>query len=159
MKTGNYTVKKSFALLAVTAIFSLLTVLVDRQPIGWDETSVGFASINGLVQRTFGYNALMDKISDIVMVLAFAVVAAFAVYGVVLFIRKKSFSAVGKTVIGLGILYVIVVIIYVAFKKIPLNYRPIIPPGETELETSYPSTHPLIHSPVHPLTTSSSPTS
>ena len=144
MKTGSFTLKKSFCLLAVTVIFSLLTFFVDRQAIGWEGTSVGFASLNGLVQRTFGYNAAMDKISDIVMVLAFAVVAAFAVYGAILLIKKKSLGAVGKTVIGLGILYVIVVIIYVAFKKIPVNFRPIIPPGETELETSYPSTHTLI---------------
>ena len=31
-----------------------------------------------------------------------------------------------------------------AFDKIPINYRPILQPGETELETSFPSTHTLV---------------
>jgi hypothetical protein len=53
-------------------------------------------------------------------------------------------SKVDKVIIGLGILYVVVAVLYVAFDKIPINYRPILQPGETELETSFPSTHTLV---------------
>ncbi len=136
--------KKAVVILAVTILFSILTCLVDRKPIGPDGTSVGFSSINGLFAGSFGYNPVMDALSDIAMYLAFLVVAAFAFIGLMQLIKGKSLSRVDKTIIGLGVLYVVVAVLYVAFDKIPINYRPIIPPGETELETSFPSTHTLV---------------
>ena len=144
MNNKNITYRRSLLMLAVTALFSVLATVVDRQAIGPEDTVVGFASINGAFARSFGYNAVMDKVSDIMMYIAFVVVISFVVIGVKKLVQKKSIQAVGKTLLGLGILYFIVAVIYVAFKKIPINYRPIIPPGETEIETSFPSTHTLI---------------
>ncbi|MCR5155660.1 MAG: phosphatase PAP2 family protein [Butyrivibrio sp.] len=141
-KNKNYT--RPLALLAITAIFSVLATVIDRQAIGPDNTVVGFASLNGAFAGRFGYNSIFDTISDLAMVIAFAVVASFAILGVYKLIREKSLSKVGKVIIGLGILYVAVAVIYVVFGKIPINYRPVLQPGETELETSYPSTHTLI---------------
>jgi undecaprenyl-diphosphatase len=136
--------KRPLVMLIVTILFSALTFVVDRKPIGYDGTSVGFSSINGLFAGSFGYNPVMDTLSDIAMYLSFLVVAAFAFIGVMQLIRGKSLSKVDKTIIGLGILYVVVAVLYVAFDKIPINYRPILQPGETELETSFPSTHTLV---------------
>ena len=136
--------KRPLVMLVVTILFSVLTFVVDRKPIGYDGTSVGFSSINGLFAGSFGYNPVMDTLSDIAMYLSFLVVAAFAFIGVMQLIRGKSLSKVDKTIIGLGILYVVVAVLYVAFDKIPINYRPILQPGETELETSFPSTHTLV---------------
>jgi len=136
--------KRPLVMLVVTILFSVLTFVVDRKPIGYDGTSVGFSSINGLFAGSFGYNPVMDSLSDIAMYLSFLVVAAFAFFGVMQLIRGKSLSKVDKTIIGLGILYVVVAVLYVAFDKIPINYRPILQPGETELETSFPSTHTLV---------------
>ena len=135
-------------LLLVTILFSALAVVVDRQAIGPEDTVVGFASLNGSFHDIFGYNAVMDTISDIMMYFSFLVVFQFAVAGIKRLVKRKSLSKVGKTIIGLGILYVIVAILYVAFDKIPINYRPVIQPGETELETSFPSTHTLVISTV-----------
>ncbi len=135
---------KPLVLFAATVVFSLLTFFVDRRPIGLEGTSVGFASINGLLRDVFGYNKVMDLISDLVMYLCFVVVLIFAVYGLMQLVREKSLSKVSKVVLGLGLLYVAVAVIYVAFGKIPVNYRPIMAPGETELETSFPSTHTLV---------------
>lgn len=136
--------KKPVVMLFVTILFSVLTYVVDRKPIGYDGTSVGFSSINGLFAGSFGYNPVMDTLSDIAMYLSFLVVAAFAFIGVMELIKRKNLSKVDKAIIGLGILYVIVAVLYVAFDKIPINYRPILQPGETELETSFPSTHTLV---------------
>ena len=136
--------KRPLVMLVVTILFSVLTFVVDRKPIGYDGTSVGFSSINGLFAGSFGYNPVMDTLSDIAMYLSFLVVAAFAFIGVMQLIKGKSLSKVDKVIIGLGILYVIVAVLYVAFDKIPINYRPILQPGETELETSFPSTHTLV---------------
>ena len=136
--------KRPLVMLVVTILFSVLTFVVDRKPIGYDGTSVGFSSINGLFAGSFGYNQVMDTLSDIAMYLSFLVVAAFAFIGVMQLIRGKSLSKVDKVIIGLGILYVVVAVLYVAFDKIPINYRPILQPGETKLETSFPSTHTLV---------------
>ena len=142
-KSNNRYVKP-LGLLVITILFSVLTYFVDRAPVGPEDTSVGFSAINSAFHNIFGYNAAMDTISDIVMYLGFLVVACFAVTGLMQLIKGKSISKVSKAIIGLGILYVVVVILYVAFDKIPINYRPIIQPGETELETSFPSTHTLV---------------
>ncbi len=136
--------KRPLVMLVVTILFSVLTFVVDRKPIGYDGTSVGFSSINGLFAGSFGYNPVMDTLSDIAMYLSFLVVVAFAFIGVMQLIKGKSLSKVDKAIIGLGILYVIVAVLYVAFDKIPINYRPILQPGETEIETSFPSTHTLV---------------
>ena len=136
--------KRPLVMLVVTILFSVLNFVVDRKPIGYGGTSVGFSSINGLFAGSFGYNPVMDTLSDIAMYLSFLVVAAFAFIGAMQLIRGKSLSKVDKVIIGLGILYVVVAVLYVAFDKIPINYRPILQPGETELETSFPSTHTLV---------------
>ena len=128
----------------MTVIFSVLTAFVDRAAIGPEDTSVGFASLNGAVANILGYNGVFDKISDLVMALAFLVVASFAVMGLITLVKTKSIAKVGKTILGLGVLYLVVAIIYVAFDKIPINYRPLLQPGETELETSFPSSHTLV---------------
>lgn len=144
MDSNKNSYGKPLALLVITAIFSVLATVIDRQAIGPDNTVVGFASLNGAFARNFGYNGTFDKISDIAMLIAFAAVAYFALIGLIRLIREKSFSKVGKVIIGLGILYVIVAVIYVVFGKIPINYRPVLQPDEVELETSYPSSHTLV---------------
>ncbi len=135
---------KAFVMLCITVLFSVIAFAVDRQPIGLEGTSVGFSTLNGAFAGKFGYNEAFDKISDIAMGIAFLTVACFAALGLKELVQKKDISKVSRFIIGLGILYVIVAVIYVAFGKIPINYRPIIPPGETELETSFPSTHTLV---------------
>ncbi len=144
MNTSRTDYRKPFILLLVTAIFSVLATVLDRQSIGLEGTSVGFATLNGAFASRFGYNPAMDLVSDIMMYIAFVVVISFAVMGLLRLLRTKSISGVGKVLIGLGILYAVVAVIYVAFGKIPINYRPVIKPDETELETSFPSTHTLV---------------
>ena len=144
MNSAKRDFKRPVVMLLVTILFSVLTYVVDRKPIGYDGTSVGFSSINGLFAGSFGYNPVMDTLSDIAMYLSFLVVAVFACIGVMQLVKGKSLSKVDKVIIGLGILYVVVAVLYVAFDKIPINYRPLFQPGETELETSFPSTHTLV---------------
>lgn len=135
---------KSIALLLVTVLFSVLAAVVDRQPIGVNDTVVGFATLNGAFKDIAPYNHFMDIISDVMMILSFLVVAFFAFTGAVILIRTKNIKKVGKVILGLGVLYIVVAVIYILFDKIPINYRPIIPPGKTKLQTSFPSTHTLI---------------
>ena len=142
-KSGNKFMKP-LMLLCLTVLFSLLTYFVDRQPVGLEGTSVGFANLNSTFAGRFGYNSVMDTISDLAMYFSFLVVACFAGIGVMQLVKGKSLSKVSKVIIGLGVLYVVVVVLYVVFGKVPINYRPVMQPGETELETSFPSTHTMV---------------
>ncbi len=139
MKVNKY--RTPIILFAVTIIYTLLVMFVDKQPIGPDGTSVGFASINGAVHNVFGYNHAMAAASYAVLFIGFAVVFMFALIGIIQLVKRKSLLKVDKWILGLGVFYVVVLVLYVVFEKVPINYRPILVPGETELEYSYPSSH------------------
>ncbi len=128
-------------LFAITVIFTILVMFVDKKPIGPDGTSVGFAGINGPVHDLFGYSRAMALASYAVLFIGFGVVFGFALLGVVQLIKRKSLAKVDKWLIGLGVFYIVVLVFYVVFEKVPINYRPILVPGETELAYSYPSSH------------------
>ena len=57
-------------------------------------------------------------------------------------VQKKSLKEVDSRLYVLLLFYVITVIIYVLFDKVPINYRPVI--LDEGLEPSYPSTHNLM---------------
>jgi undecaprenyl-diphosphatase len=126
---------------AITLIYTLLVMFVDRQPIGPEGSVVGFASINGPVHDLFGYNRAMYLISYVLLFVGFGVVAAFGIMGLMQLFRRKNLLKVDRWLLTLGIIYIIVLILYVIFEKVPINYRPIILPGRTELAESYPSSH------------------
>lgn len=132
---------KPAALFAITVIYTLLIMFVDKKPIGPEGTSVGFAAVNGFFHNMLPYNHTFYIISYALLFIGFAAVFVFAVVGIMQLVKRKSLLKVDRYLLGLGVLYIAVLILYVAFEKIPINYRPMIVPGETELETSYPSSH------------------
>jgi undecaprenyl-diphosphatase len=141
---GAEGIKSAFIYLITTIIYTVLVFTVDKAPIGPNDSVVGFAKINGKVAARFGYNPLFDKITDVAMLIAILVAAGFAILGLMQLIREKSFAKVDKKIYGLALVYIVVMVLYVFFDKVPLNYRPVIMPGETELEASFPSTHTLV---------------
>ena len=143
MKNNTKTFK-AVVFTILTLIYTVLITVVDRAPVGAEGTSVGFSCINTKIRDAIQINDTWDKITDVFMLVALLVVAYFAVTGLVSLIREKSFCKVDKNLYVLAGIYVVIAILYVAFSKIPINYRPFLAPGETELETSFPSTHLLV---------------
>jgi len=127
-------------------LWILLIRTVDVAPIGPNGTNVGFSTINGGIYAAFGggLNEGWYKLTEVFGILALCVCALFGLYGALQLIKGKSIKSVDKTILALGGLYVVTIILYVLFDKIPINYRPMIMPGETELETSFPSSHTML---------------
>ncbi|MDC7292875.1 MULTISPECIES: phosphatase PAP2 family protein [unclassified Butyrivibrio] len=144
IQIGAEGIKAAFVYLIITVIYTLLVMNVDKAPIGPNDTVVGFSKINGKMAGIFGYNSLFDKITDVAMLIAILVAAGFAVLGLIQLVKGKSLFKVDKKIYGLALVYVVVMVLYVFFDKVPLNYRPVLVPGETELEASFPSTHTMV---------------
>ena len=131
-------------LAIITVIYTVLVCVTDRKPIGPDGTVVGFAAMNGRFSAAVGVNLMWDSITDVMMALAILTAASFAVIGLIQLVRRKKLSKVDTPVIGLAAVYVVVGILYFAFDKIAINYRPFILPGESAPEPSFPSSHVMV---------------
>ena len=115
---------------------------VDVQPIGPEGTAVGFAAINGAVQNAFPYSDLFYSLTTYLGYLALLAVGIFGLLGVLQLIKRKSLKKVDHQLICLGVFFVLTLICYVLFEKLPINYRPVI--LEEGLEASYPSSHTML---------------
>ena len=132
----------SIILLLVSIVYTILAKTVDVKAIGPEGSSVGFASLNEPVHKALDYNETFYKISKYLGFVAFGFIALYALIGLVQLVKEKSIWKIDRKIIGLGIFYVVFLIVYILFEKIALNYRPVLMDGE--LEASYPSTHTLL---------------
>ncbi len=135
--------------LVLFAAFTAVVMTVDVRPIGAEGTSVGLASLNGPVREKLGFREGWYKISKYLGLLSLAVAAAFTLYTIAQMIRRKGVLKADRNLLALLCFYVVVLAIYLAFDKIPINYRPVILPGEG-LEASYPSSHTLLACSIFP---------
>ena len=125
-------------------LFIVLIKTVDVADIGPMETSVGLSHINGVVHSLFGENLFWYDLTVLFGGVAIAVCGAFGLVGVSQLIKRKSLTKVDKELYALLGLYVVMLTLYVLFEKIIINYRPIIMPGESEPEASFPSSHTML---------------
>ena len=107
--------------------FLLWTVLircVDVQAAGPNRTKVGFAAFNLWFHELTGVHMTIYTITDWLGLVPIAV------------------CRVDPDIILLGVYYILVILAYLAFEMIPINYRPVLINGV--LETSYPSSTTLL---------------
>ena len=134
----------SYIFASLFVVFSLWIRLFDVQPVGPEGSKIGFASLNVAVHEFFGMHLFWYKLTQLLGVLAIAVAAVFAVVGLVQLIQRKSLLKVDKKILMLGVIYFLVIMLYVLFEKVPFNYRPVVLDPAEGLEPSYPSTHTMI---------------
>lgn len=123
-------------------LFTILVKVIDVQPLGAEGSLIGFASLNISVNQLLGRNNFCYLLTQFFGVLALLLAAVFAVTGFIQLIKRKSLIKVDYEILMTGILYALVIILYVLFEKIAINYRPVVL-GEG-LEASYPSTHTML---------------
>lgn len=138
MKTKN--TKKfivSASLLISFVLFSLMVKYIDVKPIGPGESLVGFATLNGWLHNLFGVNMILYHITDWASILAVFITLGFAILGLSQWIKRRSLFKVDRSILVLGVFYIIVFTIYIFFEFFIVNYRPVLVSGI--LEASYPS--------------------
>ena len=129
------------------ALFALLIVLlrcVDVEPVGAAGTSVGLSHMNRFVFELTGVNMVWYNITDWLGLAAIFAAFLFAATGLVQVIKRRSILKVDKEILALGGLYILVIGIYVLFENVIVNYRPIIMPGCSNPEASFPSSHTML---------------
>ena len=124
-------------LLAVFVLWTMLICFVDVQAIGPQESSVGFATMNGYFHNLTGVSMSLYVITDWLGLVPIGVAFGFAVLGLVQWIKRKSLLKVDRSILALGGFYIVVMAVYILFEIVVINYRPTLINGY--LEASYPS--------------------
>ena len=124
-------------LLAAFMLWTLLVCFVDVRAIGPRESSVGFATLNGYVHNLTGVNMSLYVITDWLGLVPIGVAFGFAVLGLVQWIKRKCLLKVDRGILALGVFYIVVMVAYIFFEMVVINYRPVLIDGC--LEASYPS--------------------
>lgn len=140
MKKRNIII--SIILLFIATIYTILVKNIDVSPIGPNSSSVGFSSINAFFQNLIGSHMTIYKLTEILGIIPLLIAISYTLVGAFELFKRKSFTKVDYEIYALGILYIIVLGLYIFFEKCIINYRPILMDGV--LEASYPSSHTLM---------------
>lgn len=123
-------------------IFTVLVKLIDVKALGPMNSLIGFSSLNTAVFKLLGTNRFCYLLTQCFGLLAILVALLFAITGFIQLIQRKSLLKVDHEILMAGIVYALVIILYVLFEKLAINYRPLV--TEEGLEASYPSTHTML---------------
>ena len=123
-------------------IWTILILILDVQPIGVKGTNIGFATINSWFHSLTGVNMTLYTITDWLGLVPIFICMIFGLVGLIQLIKRKNLLKVDFDIIILGVYYVIVVLCYLIFEMIPINYRPVFINGF--MEASYPSSTTLL---------------
>ena len=133
---------RSGVLLPGFILWTILIQTVDVQPVGVNGTNVGFAAVNTWFHRLTGVHMGIYTVTDWLGLVPIAVCMGFGILGLTQWIRRKSIAKVDRNILLLGGYYILVILGYLIFEMIPINYRPILINGA--MEASYPSSTTLL---------------
>ena len=128
--------------IVVFVIWTLLIQKVDVQPLGVNGSNIGFATINCWFHKLTGVHMGIYHITDWLGLIPIFNCMIFGCIGCLQMIKRRSLFKVDCDIIFLGIYYVIVILGYLIFEMVLINYRPILIEGF--LEASYPSSTTLL---------------
>ena len=123
-------------------VWTFAVVSVDVKPVGVNGTSVGFATLNLWFHNLTKVNMTLYNITDWAGLVPVFICMVFGMLGLFQLIKRRSLLKVDFDIIVLGVYYVIVILGYLVFEMIPINYRPILINGFMQI--SYPSSTTLL---------------
>ena len=142
MDTRETRIFTAIFMTILTAVFTFAVMKINVGIAGETQTEVGLVKLNTWFNDLLGgVNEKCYEISKYMGYIAFVVLGIFALIGLIQLIQRKSLLKVDREIFGMGILYLVTLAFYFASSHIVINYRPVIAPGETQLESSYPSSH------------------
>ena len=127
----------SISFILAFVLWTFAVSLVDVKAIGPQNSSVGFATVNGYIHNLFGVHMTLYVITDWLSLVPAVFIASFGLLGFVQLIKRKSIAKVDHSILVLGGFYIGVMAIYILFEFMVINYRPVLINGV--LEASYPS--------------------
>ena len=139
---GKRGIAAGAALLLGFVLWTVLIRHVDVQPVGVNGTDIGFAAVNVWFHKLTGVHMWLYTITDWLGLVPIVVCICFGILGLVQLIRRKSLMKVDADILLLGVYYILVILGYLIFEMIPINYRPILIDGA--MEASYPSSTTLL---------------
>lgn len=142
MKDNKKRLLLGMALLAAFVVWTILIQHIDVQRAGQNETDIGFATFNVWFHYLTGVHMIIYTITDWLGLVPIFICMCFGVLGFIQLIKRRSLLKVDADILLLGIYYVLVIMGYLLFEMIPINYRPILIEGI--LEASYPSSTTLL---------------
>ena len=147
MKNKKYFIA-GIILICAFIIWTILIQIVDIKPIGQNETKTGFALLNSCFHKITGVNLSLYHVTDWLGLIPIVVCLIFGIIGFIQLIRRKNLFKVEYDVTLSGIYYIIIILLYLLFEMIPINYRPVLISGV--MESSYPSSTTLLVASVMP---------
>ena len=142
----NLRARKGFmsggVLILAFILWTILIQTVDVRPVGVNGTNIGFAAVNTWFHRLTGVHMGLYTVTDWLGLVPIAVCVGFGLLGLVQWVRRKRIAKVDRDILLLGGYYILVILGYLIFEMIPINYRPILINGA--MEASYPSSTTLL---------------
>ena len=132
----------SVFLTIISIVYTYLVKTYDVKSIGPNNSEVGFSKINSWFSDLVGNNMTIYKITEVLGLITLLIVGIYGILGLYQLIKRKSILKVDKELYILCGLYIMMAVVYIAFEKIIINYRPILLEGI--LEASYPSSHTIL---------------
>lgn len=129
-------------LILIFIIWTCLIKIVDVKPLGINGTDIGFSAINLYFHKLCGIHMSIYTITDWAGLIPLFIAISFGGFGFIQLLKRKSIIKVDADILILGIYYIIVLLVYLLFETIHINYRPILIDGF--MEKSYPSSTTLL---------------
>lgn len=136
----NLIITGALALLFVA--FTIIVKFVDVGEAGRYGINVGLSSVNDIFASKLPYEQVWFVISEVSGYASIGIALVMAILGVMQWIKRKSLKKVDASLLLLAVLYAVVIIFYLAFIFIDINYRPV--PVDGQFEQSYPSSHVML---------------
>jgi len=137
--------KKLITGLMILVCFTLWTAgvcTIDVQPIGPQQSQVGFAAFNTWVHQAIGVHMNLYVITDWLGLVPVGITLGFAILGLCQWICRRNLLRVDFDILMLGLFDLIVFSLFLFFEEVEINYRPVLIQGF--LEASYPSSTTLL---------------
>ncbi|MBR5259503.1 MAG: phosphatase PAP2 family protein [Eggerthellaceae bacterium] len=140
--SGGRDAVASGILLGLFTLWTVVVCTVDVQPAGPNGSEVGLATLNVAFREFTGEHMALYFATDYLSIIPITVMFGFGLLGLAQLVSRKSLVAVDRDLLALGVFYVVLLVTYIAFDAIALNYRPLLIEGR--LEPSYPSSTTLL---------------